>query len=739
MPTYYAQVSYTGDGSTTQYSITFPFIDSTHVKAFINGVETTAFTISSSTLTFTSAPANSATIRIERQTPITGRLVDFTDGSVLTESDLDKSADQNFYVAQEITDDSQSSMKIGTDDKFDGQSKVIKDVANPVNANDAVNKTYLENTWLSATDKATLQNVNSNITAINTVNSNISAISTNNSNSANINTVATNIASVNTVATDITKVVAVANDLAEAVSEVETVANDLNESTSEIDTVANAITNVDLVGNNIANVNTVAGISSDVTAVAGISSAVSAVNTNSTNINAVNSNSTNINTVASDIANVNSVAGSIANVNTVATNLSGVNSFAERYRVQAGVPASNNDVGDLVFDQTAGKLKVFDGSSYQLAGSSVNGTSSRYKFTATAGQTTFTTDDAGTSLAYDVASGTAFADIYLNGVKLDTSDFTATNGTSIVLASGASVNDILQVVAYGTFELASFSASNLTSGIINNDRLPSPVLTVKGDGSSTDGAIQLNCSQNSHGVKIKAPPHSAGQSYTLILPQSVGTANQVLATAGSNTNQLSWIDATETKPAVADVSQTIAPATATTINITGANFVSIPIVEFIKTDGSVTLANTVSFTNSTTLSVNVTLATGNYYVRVENPDGNAGRSTNNILTASTAPSFTTNSGSLGTYAGNFSGTVATIAGSSDSAITFSEVGSNLTTANVTLNSSTGALTTTDFGGASTTPTTYNFTIRITDAENQTTDRAFSFTSSFGATGGGQFN
>ena len=44
-----------------------------------------------------------------------------------------------------------------------------------------------------------------------------------------------------------------------------------------------------------------------------------------------------------------------------------------------------------------------------------------------------------------------------------------------------------------------------------------------------------------------------------------------------------------------------------------------------------------------------------------------------------------------------------------------------------------------FGGASTTPTTYNFTIRITDAENQTTDRAFSFTSSFGATGGAGFN
>ncbi len=310
---------------------------------------------------------------------------------------------------------------------------------------------------------------------------------------------------------------------------------------------------------------------------------------------------------------------------------------------------------------------------------------------------------------------------------------------------------------------AALTAADLDNGIVSADKLATnavtevkvnadaitnakteftPGLTIKGDGSSADGKITLNCSQNSHGVSITGPAHSAGQSYNLILPTSVGTANQVLASNGNSTNQLSWIDAAETKPTVADVSQTIAPATATTISITGTNFVSIPQVEFIKTDGSVTVANTISFTNSTTLSVNVTLATGNYYVRVENPDGNAGRSTNNILTASTAPSWTTAAGTLGTIAGDFSGTVATVAGTSDSAVTYSETTSVLTNAsqaNCALNSSTGAITTTDFGGSSTTATTYNFTLRITDAEGQTADRAFSLTSSFGATGGGQFN
>ena len=284
---------------------------------------------------------------------------------------------------------------------------------------------------------------------------------------------------------------------------------------------------------------------------------------------------------------------------------------------------------------------------------------------------------------------------------------------------------------------------NVVAGTAN--AVPGPTLIIKGDGSSADGQLQLNCSQNSHGVKIKAPAHSAGQSYTLILPTSVGSNGQVLATNGNATNQLSWVNATETKPTVADVSQTIAPATATTINITGTNFVSIPQVQFINgSTGAITNSNTISFTSATSLSVNVTLATGNYFVRVENPDGNAGRSTNNIITASTAPSFTTAAGSLGTIAGNFSGTVATVTGSSDSAITFSEVtsGGNVLTAssgaNCTL-ASNGVITTSDFGGTSTTATLYNFTLRITDAEGQTVDRDFSLTSTYEATGGAQFN
>jgi hypothetical protein len=270
---------------------------------------------------------------------------------------------------------------------------------------------------------------------------------------------------------------------------------------------------------------------------------------------------------------------------------------------------------------------------------------------------------------------------------------------------------------------------NITTGKIADDAITNakteftPGLVIKGDGSSADGKLTLNCSQNSHGVSIQGPPHSAGQSYTLTLPQSI-TNGYFLQTDGSG--NLSFAQATETKPTVADTSQTIAPDTATDINIGGTNFSGIPKVEFIKTTGAVTTANSVSLTNSTTLAVNATLSSGSYYVRIELDDGNAARSTNAIITASTSPTWSTSAGSLGSIAGDFSGTVTTVSASSDSAITYSETTSVLTNAsqaNCALNSTTGVITTSDFGGSSTTPTTYTFTL----------------TSSFGATGGGQFN
>jgi hypothetical protein len=511
---------------------------------------------------------------------------------------------------------------------------------------------------------------------------------------------------------------------------------------------------------NVTNMSTLAGISglstlasnnANITAVAGKVTEIGLLGTsaNITNMGTLgtSTNVSNMSTLAG-ITNLTNLANAHLAVSNVSTNLAGVNSFAERYRVQAGVPSSSLNVGDLNFDTTANELKVYKSSGWASAGSTINGTSARFTYTATANQTTFTGADInGSTLAYDAS----FIDCYLNGVKLvNGTDVTVTSGTSVVLATGATVGDTLDLVGFGTFNVASIAGTAINSGTINDARLPTTMagktlttaiveantLTARGDGSSADGKITLNCSQNTHGVSISSPSHGSAQSYTLVLPTSVGSNGQVLASSGNSTNQLSWVNAVETKPTISSGNIYIAPSTGVTFTLAGANFVSIPIVEFITSAGAVTRATAVAFTNSGSLNVTTNLPNGAYKIRVENPDGNAGVSSNEILNSSSAPTWST-AQALGTFAGNASGTLVTLSASSDSTVSYAEVGSNLTTGNMTLSGAN--ITTTDFGGSSTTATQYTFTIRATDVEGQFLDRTFTINSSFGATGGATFN
>jgi hypothetical protein len=85
------------------------------------------------------------------------------------------------------------------------------------------------------------------------------------------------------------------------------------------------------------------------------------------------------------------------------------------------------------------------------------------------------------------------------------------------------------------------SASNIVStsnGAINLDPNGSGVVVFKGNATKGAGQFKLNCENNSHGITIKGPPHSAAASYTLTLPNDDGSSNQVLTTNGSGV--LSW-------------------------------------------------------------------------------------------------------------------------------------------------------------------------------------------------------
>ena len=101
-------------------------------------------------------------------------------------------------------------------------------------------------------------------------------------------------------------------------------------------------------------------------------------------------------------------------------------------------------------------------------------TQTRDVFTATSGQTTFATSGYTPN----------FLDVWLNGVKLvNGDDFTATNGSDVVLTSGAAAGDTVEVLSYSTYEV---NAQTYTGGLtVNNDA--ATVLTV--DRATSDGAL----------------------------------------------------------------------------------------------------------------------------------------------------------------------------------------------------------------------------------------------------------
>jgi hypothetical protein len=214
-------------------------------------------------------------------------------------------------------------------------------------------------------------------------------------------------------------------------------------------------------------------------------------------------------------------------------------SFDDRYLgAKASAPTVDNDgdalvIGALYFNTTTNIMNVYSSGGWQSAGSAVNGTSDRVTYTATSGQTVF-------AATYD----SGYVDVYLNGVKLLAgTDFTATNGTSITLTTGAAVNDIVDIVAYGTFVLADHysksqsdaryvevAGDTMTGDLDITGTLTSDGLTVDGDATISGlikgaesysylatideglylGATNQNAGNSTHAVGWKANVTGAG-------------------------------------------------------------------------------------------------------------------------------------------------------------------------------------------------------------------------------------
>ena len=114
------------------------------------------------------------------------------------------------------------------------------------------------------------------------------------------------------------------------------------------------------------------------------------------------------------------------------------------------------------------------------------GVRTRFLYTATASQTTFSgTDTQNLTLSY---SDSNFIDVHQNGVLLKVvDDYTATSGTSVVLATGATASDVIEITVYDVFSIANHikKTGDAMAGALTNIDIDGTELVLDADGDTS--------------------------------------------------------------------------------------------------------------------------------------------------------------------------------------------------------------------------------------------------------------
>jgi len=432
--------THNGTGSQANFAISFSFLADSEVDVTVGGVLKTLgthYTISGSTLTFTSGnipPSGTGNIKFTRDTNISTKKVDFTDGSVLTETDLDNNSDQILFAQQEITDKLAGIEEGATADQTDAEIRTAVE-----NASDSNVFTDADHSKLNAIEAG-----------------------------------------------------ATADQTASEIRTLVESASDSNVFTDADHTKLNAIEDNATADQTAAEIRTLVESATD----------------------------SNVFTDA-DHTKLNNIEASAtadqtgAEIKSLYEGESNTNAFTDAEKTKLSGVETSADVTDATNVDAAGAVmnSDLDGKGELLVG-----------------------DGSGDPTALSVGQ---------NGYILTADSTEATGVKWAANAGGGGGTGISNVVEDTTPQLGGnldVQTNEITTSTTNGNVKLNPngtgVVEIKGDGSSTDGTIQLNCSQNSHGVKIKSPPHSANASYTLTLPNNDGNSGQFLQTDGSGV--LSW-------------------------------------------------------------------------------------------------------------------------------------------------------------------------------------------------------
>jgi hypothetical protein len=215
---------------------------------------------------------------------------------------------------------------------------------------------------------------------------------------------------------------------------------------------------------------------------------------------------------------------------------SALDSFDDRYLgSKSSDPTLDNDgnallTGALYYNTTTQTMKVYDGANWITATAAGTTALLVYKYVATAGQTTFSgAASVGGTLSY--TSNNII--VFVNGVSLDSTDYTATNGTSVVLASGASLNDEVVIVAFKSFTVA----DTYTKGEVD-------AFAVKLTGAQTVAGVKTFSSEplfsagialaSGQGINFGASSNAAGMTSETLNDYEEGAFTPVLRFGGNS-------------------------------------------------------------------------------------------------------------------------------------------------------------------------------------------------------------
>jgi len=545
----------TGDGSTTDFTIPYTYLEADDVTAFVGGVSTSFTFTSSNVVTFASAPANGVTVRIVRNTDLDNLNVTYSDGGALTAQQLNNSNNQLLFGVQEAIDRANESIAVAADGKYDAQTRGIKNVATPTNANDATNKSYVDTSANNAASSAAAALVSQNAAAssaaaaANSATASAASATT----SANEATDSANsaTASANSAATASTQATLATTNGAAQVALATTQANNAASSASTASTQAsNASTSASTSTTQATNsANSATASANSATAAAGSAStattqAALATTNGAAQVALATTQATNAATSATAAANsATAAATSETNAaNSAAAAAAAFDNFDDTYLgSKTSDPTVDNDgnalvSGALYFNSAANEMRVYDGANWIAASSAGTASLLEYKYTATAGQTTFSgSDDASNTLSYTVDN----LIVTLNGVVLENgTDYTATSGTSVVLASGAAVSDELNVIAFKSFttaDMVSKTAGGTFAGAVGFSG------GITGDVSFDTNTLHVDAANNKVGIGTTSPAKPltvVGGDFSTVLLDNANASHgtQILFQANGATN-----------------------------------------------------------------------------------------------------------------------------------------------------------------------------------------------------------